>query len=692
MQKKKYNLQGAIPEQAMSSSQETLHEEHACCKASLSESFGAERAFSGAPQLVAEEGSHLRTMLNEMTFSQLSVLARSWGVQVNTRNVSHESLYDACSEVVDRAINAPDADATHRRIVTERFFGWRSRNYGCDRSRARSASPGVDLTVEHFDCAICLEKVPSRSTLTLPCCGYEACKACVIQSMKVQIADRSQLRCLHCSAITSHYKVFMDEVLPRADVIAWMTQVATSSVPDCRQCSQCDRIHVVDRASEGFPSVSCKGCGHEFCFDHGDAHAGKSCPPPGPQLIDAQVKISSISKQCPHCKVCIERSGGCPHMTCAVCGCEWCWSCSKPWYTPPLIPPPSTGNPFSPRRYQANHVELLNTNSDDSKNCIAALLHLIICFFIGRDCVFYSADLCSCSGRNAGGDSVHWRRRGAAVASNSPLLHLLLLQAVRLRSALQPASQGRVLCTAYLGGVISYYLLKGAVFAVSSICHGFYASLTGPALTVTYYPLTRGMLSSTLPGPPQLSQQFVHFFFAITVVILCGVLVGLLTTAVMMVSKDGWRNTRNPSSCLPVALLLALPLLGAFCLLPGIVDHDTYIFRFFFVWMASQLCLALFTEANAHCHWTAASSDEFLEFWGFLWGIAAAILKLLMTMDSFDYFLMVSGCLGLAYAFTAAILMNSRYRNLRSTRKLVTKQSILLLTTSAALYTMLPLP
>jgi hypothetical protein len=76
---------------------------------------------------------------------------------------------------------------------------------------------------------------------------------------------------------------------------------------------------------EGFPSVSCKGCGHVFCFDHGDAHAGQSCPPPSPQLIDAQMKISSISKQCPQCKVCIERSGGCPHMTCAVCGCEWCW-------------------------------------------------------------------------------------------------------------------------------------------------------------------------------------------------------------------------------------------------------------------------------------------------------------------------------------------------------------------------------
>ena len=171
MRKKKYNSLSIIHEQSMSSSQETVHEEHACCS-SLSQSFSAKCALSSAPQLDAKEGSHLRTMLNEMTFSQLSVLARSWGVQTD-RNLSHERLYEACSEVVDGAINAPDADATHRRIVTERFFGWRSQSQfrnqsrrrgagidssddGCYRPRARSASPGVDLTVEHFDCPICL--------------------------------------------------------------------------------------------------------------------------------------------------------------------------------------------------------------------------------------------------------------------------------------------------------------------------------------------------------------------------------------------------------------------------------------------------------------------------------------------------------------------------------------------------------
>eukprot|EP01016_Furgasonia_blochmanni_P019356 TRINITY_DN21709_c0_g1_i1.p1 TRINITY_DN21709_c0_g1~~TRINITY_DN21709_c0_g1_i1.p1 ORF type:complete len:116 (-),score=4.70 TRINITY_DN21709_c0_g1_i1:36-356(-) len=30
---------------------------------------------------------------------------------------------------------------------------------------------------------------------------------------------------------------------------------------------------------------------------------------------------------CEKCKALVERSEGCDHMTCRICGAEWCWSC-----------------------------------------------------------------------------------------------------------------------------------------------------------------------------------------------------------------------------------------------------------------------------------------------------------------------------------------------------------------------------
>jgi hypothetical protein len=331
---------------------------------------------------------------------------------------------------------------------------------------------------------------------------------------------------------------------------------------------------------------------------------------------------------------------------------------------------------------------------DDSKNCITALLHFIISFFIGRDSVFSSTNICNCNSNRR--NVVHWQRRGSEVRSDT-LLHGLLLQAVLLRSALQSASVGRVLWTVYLGYVFSHYLFPGVSFAVTSLCHGAYSLLTAWSFDNTYYTVFR--VGETLPGPPQFSSQLVHSFLAISIIILCGVAVGILTRAVTMVSddlltnhrfcnvRDLWRSfKRDPRSCLPFALSLLVILF----FLPGTPDHDAYIFKFFFVWLASQLCLAFFNEANSHCDWMQRIDEEFLGFWAVLWGFAGTVLKLLMTLDSFDYFLMVGGCLVLAYAFTAAILLNSRYRNVRSTTKLVTQQSILLLTTAVALYAMLP--
>jgi len=41
--------------------------------------------------------------------------------------------------------------------------------------------------------------------------------------------------------------------------------------------------------------------------------------------------IKKNAKQCPNCKMSIEKNQGCMHMTCRNCKHEFCWLCTEDW-------------------------------------------------------------------------------------------------------------------------------------------------------------------------------------------------------------------------------------------------------------------------------------------------------------------------------------------------------------------------
>ena len=68
-----------------------------------------------------------------------------------------------------------------------------------------------------------------------------------------------------------------------------------------RDCPRCDHMNKGHRFMS--PRVHCEGCGHDFCFHHGDAHPGQTCARYAFQARKAQVDslrlIASSSKPCP---------------------------------------------------------------------------------------------------------------------------------------------------------------------------------------------------------------------------------------------------------------------------------------------------------------------------------------------------------------------------------------------------------
>lgn len=81
-------------------------------------------------------------------------------------------------------------------------------------------------------------------------------------------------------------------------------------------------------------------CGYCFCFKCGkDSHKPALC-----ETVNMWIKkcfndsetsnwLKMNTKDCPNCKVIIEKSGGCNHMTCknSACVFEFCWVCLESW-------------------------------------------------------------------------------------------------------------------------------------------------------------------------------------------------------------------------------------------------------------------------------------------------------------------------------------------------------------------------
>lgn len=92
------------------------------------------------------------------------------------------------------------------------------------------------------------------------------------------------------------------------------------------------------KVPEGNQSAVRCHCGHFFCFQ---------CTQEVHDLIPCKLlrdftdtKVANFetatwliqnSKQCPKCRVDIEKNGGCNHITCRVCRFEFCWICLYSW-------------------------------------------------------------------------------------------------------------------------------------------------------------------------------------------------------------------------------------------------------------------------------------------------------------------------------------------------------------------------
>ncbi|XP_040044147.2 E3 ubiquitin-protein ligase RNF19B [Gasterosteus aculeatus] len=202
-----------------------------------------------------------------------------------------------------------------------------------------------------LECPLCLVRQPAEQLPELLGCGHRSCLCCLRQYLRIEITEsRVQLSCPECAERLSPRQVadILDDAALLDKYEEFLLRRCLASDPDCRWCPAPDcGFAVIASGCASCPRLVCRreGCGAEFCYHCKQAwHPNQTCDSArqqraqslhthsnhSPSYIQEQGPADDI-KPCPRCGAYIIKmnDGSCNHMTCAVCGCEFCWLCMK---------------------------------------------------------------------------------------------------------------------------------------------------------------------------------------------------------------------------------------------------------------------------------------------------------------------------------------------------------------------------
>ncbi|XP_041932991.1 E3 ubiquitin-protein ligase RNF19A isoform X2 [Alosa sapidissima] len=221
---------------------------------------------------------------------------------------------------------------------------------GASSSLSSSSAGGQEL----LECPLCLLRHTRERFPDIMTCPHRSCADCLRQYLRIEISEsRVNITCPECSerfnphdirtiladrALMDKYEEFM--------LRRWL-----AADPDCRWCPAPDCGYaVIAFGCASCPKLTCgrDGCGTEFCYHCKQLwHPNQTCDAARQQRAQSlrlrPFRSSSLSysqesgaaaddiKPCPRCAAYIIKmnDGSCNHMTCAVCGCEFCWLCMK---------------------------------------------------------------------------------------------------------------------------------------------------------------------------------------------------------------------------------------------------------------------------------------------------------------------------------------------------------------------------
>ncbi|KAL1123217.1 hypothetical protein AAG570_002304, partial [Ranatra chinensis] len=199
-----------------------------------------------------------------------------------------------------------------------------------------------------LECSLCLAELAPEYFPTLVTCSHRSCYDCFQVYLRIEISEsRVSIACPQCCEPMhpNDIRMILNDKVQYEKYEDFMVRRVLAVDPDTRWCPAPDCSYaVIASGCASCPKIKCErpGCGSHFCYHCKAAwHPNQTCDAARAQR-SPNVRSSSLSfsqdsqhrddiKPCPRCQVLIVKmdDGSCNHMTCAVCGAEFCWLCMK---------------------------------------------------------------------------------------------------------------------------------------------------------------------------------------------------------------------------------------------------------------------------------------------------------------------------------------------------------------------------
>jgi hypothetical protein len=194
-----------------------------------------------------------------------------------------------------------------------------------------------------IDCSICFEEISSNDIYIMDECDHKFCRKCLIGyiTSKIKSGETDSIRCpdTKCKREMqlSELKQLVDhELLEKYDEFS--LKKALSQMKNVLYCpnESCHNAMIVDDTSvEDYILCSNESCKMKICIHcKVPYHDGINCEQYQHWKLNStesekQYKewAEKNSKKCPQCKAGIEKNGGCNHIKCTKCNCNFCWLC-----------------------------------------------------------------------------------------------------------------------------------------------------------------------------------------------------------------------------------------------------------------------------------------------------------------------------------------------------------------------------
>ncbi|XP_066992791.2 E3 ubiquitin-protein ligase RNF19B [Anabrus simplex] len=198
------------------------------------------------------------------------------------------------------------------------------------------------------ECPLCLAELPVEYFPELSTCHHRSCYDCFQQYLRIEISEsRVGIACPECSEPMhpNDIRMILNDKTQFEKYEDFMVRRVLAVDPDTRWCPAPDcSFAVIAAGCASCPKIKCErpGCDAYFCYHcKAEWHPNQTCDAAraqrSPNVRSSSVSFSQDSqhrddiKPCPRCQVLIVKmdDGSCNHMTCAVCGAEFCWLCMK---------------------------------------------------------------------------------------------------------------------------------------------------------------------------------------------------------------------------------------------------------------------------------------------------------------------------------------------------------------------------